>query len=428
MQDQARQLHIGLSLTATWLKGRPHDPADVSWQGNPADYYVRLARLAEAARLDFVFKPDALFLLPMMAGGQLGNEGLDPTVLLAAIARETEHIGLVTTASTTFNPPYVVARQLQTLHAISGGRAGWNIVTSIDGAENFGDAPMPSADERYQKAAEFTLVVRDLWQSYPYAAQVSGMGVAPIAHRGHHFSVRGPLSVAMPPAGPMPLFQAGASPTGRDFAASLADATFAATPEMAAGVELRGDLRRRAEAHGRNADAVRVLPGLYFFLAPTREEAWDMHRQAHAHMTPERRHKSVQSILGLDVSNLPPETRINSAMLPDSAEPVRSRTHAELLRRFIAAREPSVGELLARPEVVGSAHWVSVGTVEDVVDDIVAWFEAGAMDGFIALPGGSYQSVMLFFEQVVPRLAALGLFRKAYSGSTLREHLRMGPA
>lgn len=164
-----RQLHIGLCLAATWLKGRPHDPADQTWQKQPPnDFYVGLAKAAERAKLDFVFKPDALFLLPGMASGMLGFEGMDPTVLFAAIARETDRIGLVTTASTTFNPPFVVARQLQSLHWLSNGRAGWNIVTSIEGVPNFDASPMPSAEVRYRKAAEFTEIVRRLWQSYPF--------------------------------------------------------------------------------------------------------------------------------------------------------------------------------------------------------------------------------------------------------------------
>ena len=112
-------------------------------------------------------------------------------------------------------------------------------------------------------------------------------------------------------------------------------------------------------------------------------------------------------------------------MLPDPDRPVRSRTHADLLRRYIAQNEPTVAELLMRPEVVGSAHWVSVGTVDDVIRDIVEWREAGAIDGFIALPGGSWRSMQLFFDELMPRLSDMGLFRKEYQGTTLGEHLRL---
>ncbi|MGV6875852.1 NtaA/DmoA family FMN-dependent monooxygenase [Pseudochelatococcus sp. B33] len=421
-----KQLHIGLCLTETWLLGRRPEPADVEAQTqDPAGFYVGLAQAAEKAKLDFVFKPDTLVMRPGMAATSLAFVGLDLTVMLASIARSTEKIGLVTTASTTFNPPYVVARQIQSLHWISKGRAGWNIVTSIEGAENFGDAPMPPTDIRYRKAAEFTEVVRRLWQSYPHAALTGTADFAPIGHKGEFFSVAGPLNVPEHPAGPPPLFQAGASDIGREFAASVADATFASTPDMAAAIELRADLRSRAERLGRSPDAVRVLPGLYFFLARTREEAWEMHRQAHAHLTHRHRCDAVKFILGLDIGDLPADDQVTPDMLPASDLPVRSRTHADLLRRFIALNSPTVEELLSRPEVVGSAHWVSVGTVDDVLGDIVTWHEAGAIDGFIALPGGSLESLALFLDELVPALVERGLFRRDYEGSTLREHLRI---
>ena len=163
----AKQLHIGLSLTPTWLKGRTADDPEAQPANDPVEFNLALTRMAERAKLDFVFKPDYLMLHPGMGRGFVG---LDPTLLLTAIARETQKIGIVTTVSTSFNPPYVVARQIQSLHWISKGRAGLNIVTSIEGAQNFGDEPMPPPDVRYRKAAEFTQVMRELWQSYPHAA------------------------------------------------------------------------------------------------------------------------------------------------------------------------------------------------------------------------------------------------------------------
>jgi len=439
MRNQ-RHLTIGLSLTATWRKGiRPLDQAEVKASSRGSmEFNLLLARMAEAAKLDFVFKPDFGGGAPAAGDGGAGRGargsrpdgrtahaavGLDPMLMLTALARETDRIGLVTTASTTFNPPYVVARQLQSLNWISNGRAGWNIVTSIDGAHNFGDEPMPSPEARYRRAAEFTDVVRALWNSHPYGALTGDGAATQINHKGEFFAVRGPLGIPMHPAGRIPLFQAGASDTGRDFAASVADAIFGSIPDLASGVELRGDLRRRAAAKGRSPDDIRVLPGLYFFIADSREEARELHRLGHAHLGREKRLASVNSIVGLDIADLDDHDRVTAAMLPDPAAPVRSRTHADLLRRFIAENEPSVEQLLARPEVVGSAHWVSVGTADDIVRDIVAWRDAGAIDGIIALPGGSWRSMELFFGEVMPRLAEMGLFRKEYEGATLGEHL-----
>ncbi|CAO4163540.1 NtaA/DmoA family FMN-dependent monooxygenase [Methylorubrum populi] len=418
-----RQLHIGLSLTPTWLKGENAAPGDPGAGGDPVAFHLDLARAAERAKLDFVFKPDALLLYPPRAAVPRALAGLDPTILLAAIARGTERIGLVTTISTSFTAPYVAARQIQSLQWVSNGRAGVNVVTSIEGAENFGEAGMLPPDIRYRKAAEFTDVLQALWRSYPEAALDGAAMCSSIDHKGEFFRVRGPLNVPGHAAGPPALFQAGASETGRDFAAAIADATFAAAPDMEAGLALRTDLRRRAERHGRNPDDVRVLPGLYFFLAETREDAWEMHRRAHAHLTDQQRRACVTSVLGLDLGSLAPDARVTPDMLPSRDRPVRSRTHADLLRHFIETHTPSVADLLARPEVVGSAHWVCVGTVEDVASDIERWFQAGAIDGFIALPGGSASSLRLFLEVLVPVLAERGLFRRKYQGSTLRDHL-----
>lgn len=198
-------LCIGLSLAATWLSAsgwrRPDSRVE---QLHGAPFYRDVARRAEQACLDFVFRPDALFLdVPALARGP-GFSSLDPALLMAALAQDTRHIGLVTTAATSFNPPYVVARQLQSLDWISEGRAGWNIVTALDGSRNFGDAPMPPSAQRYRKALEFTEVVRALWRSYPQEAVLADREsgqyadvtrIAPIAHRGEYFSVQGPLNV-----------------------------------------------------------------------------------------------------------------------------------------------------------------------------------------------------------------------------------------
>jgi FMN-dependent oxidoreductase (nitrilotriacetate monooxygenase family) len=431
-----RQLCIGLSINATWMKGEGWRRSDsgVEKMGS-IDYYIDLAKMAEKAKLDFLFRADYLYVHPTMLGDSANFGSPDPTLIFAAIARETERIGMVTTISTTFNPPYAVARQLQSLHWLSNGRAGWNIVTSIEGAENFGDSPMPSPQERYAKAAEFTEVVQKLWDSFPSEAIVmdreTGMfsdreKVTAIDHSGEFFSVKGPLTLPAHPSGSIPFFQAGASDTGRSFAAKVADAIFAAMPDLESGVELRNDLKRRAEEQGRSPDAIKILPGLYFFLADTREEAHELHKEAHAHLSLERRHASLESVLDLDLRSFTLDHPVTIDMLPDPNQPVRSRTHADLLRRYITNHQPTVEEVLARPEVVGSAHWVSIGTVEDVLNDIIERFEAGAMDGFIALPGGSEKSMELFFEKLMPQLVERGLFRSEYAGVTLREHLRIG--
>lgn len=393
------------------------------------DEQVELALQAEEAKLDFVFKADYLVAHPDLIARNKGNVMLDPTLLFTAIAYATEKIGVVTTASTSFYPPYILARQLQSLNWISNGRVGWNIVTSIDGAENFGETGMPPSEERYAKAAECTELVRKLWRSHPYEVlkvdntEVIREMVKPIEHSGEYFEVKGPLNIPQHISGEMPLFQAGASEAGRNFAASVADAIFAAMPDIASGIELRQNLRRRAEKHGRKQDDVRVLPGLYFFIGDTYEEALEMHRQAHQHLTMEKRLALLEMVLGLDARGIPLESNIKEDMLPSREQTVRSKTHAELLRNFIIKNEPTVEQILERPEVVGSAHWVTIGTPQDVFQQIMERFEAGALDGFIAIPGGPQKSLDLFFSEVIPLFVKAGVFREEYTGSTLREHL-----
>jgi len=393
------------------------------------DEQVELALQAEEAKLDFVFKADYLVAHPDLIARNKGNVMLDPTLLFTAIAYATEKIGVVTTASTSFYPPYILARQLQSLNWISNGRVGWNIVTSIDGAENFGETGMPPSEERYAKAAECTELVRKLWRSHPYEVlkvdntEVIREMVKPIEHSGEYFEVKGPLNIPQHISGEMPLFQAGASEAGRNFAASVADAIFAAMPDIESGIELRQNLRRRAEKHGRKQDDVRVLPGLYFFIGDTYEEALEMHRQAHQHLTMEKRLALLEMVLGLDARGILLESKIKEDMLPSREQTVRSKTHAELLRNFIIKNEPTVEQILERPEVVGSAHWVAIGTPQDVFQQIMERFEAGALDGFIAIPGGPQKSLDLFFSEVIPLFVKAGVFREEYTGSTLREHL-----
>lgn len=427
------KLHIGMSLAPTWLSGDAWRRSDSEIeQVYSSDYALDIAKRSEAAKLDFVFRPDSLFLNMEALESGPGFGSLDPTIQLASIARETSRIGLLTTISTTFVPPYVVARQLQSLNWISGGRVGWNIVTALDGNENFGLSEMPSAQERYERAAEFAEIVRRLWESYPADALLTDRSsgryadstqVRPIDHDGTHLRVKGPLNLPAFGNTRIPLIQAGASPDGRNFASSVADAIFASTPDIEAATELRQDLRRRAEGHGRQASDIRLMPGFSLYLAQSREEAAALFNETHARTDSARKFASVLAMTGLDLSDWPQQRRVTSADLPPLPEKLRSRTHAELLRRLILREEPTVADLLTRPEVIGSAHWQIMGTVDDAVAEIAKWQSAGAIDGFIAVPGGSVSSMRLVLDELVPRLAEMGLFRSDYSGKTFLDHL-----
>lgn len=431
--SQHSPLCIGMALAFSWLSKNAWRRDDSRVEDiYYSDLYIELAKRAEAAKLDFLFRPDTLFLNQHAIEHEPGFSSLDPMVLLASLASHTQHIGLVATASTALLPPYAVARQLQSLQWISQGRAGWNIVTALEGQGNFGQEAMLPSQQRYQKAAEFTQVVKKLWRSYPQSAVIadahSGQYADPkqikaIDHQGEYFSVQGPLNIPASPYGDVALFQAGASEFGRDFAAKTAHAIFAASPDIESGIELRQDLQRRAKQQGRDPQEIKVLPGLSLFLAPTKEQAEQLHRDTHSNLGLERRFEYLKQALGVDFSSYPLDRTIGPDQLPQGSTPVRSLTHAQLLRRLIERERPSLEALLNSPEVIGSAHWLVIGTPEDAVAAIVKRAEANSMDGFIAVPSGSWQSVTLFLEQVMPRLAELGLAHREYRGRTLSDNL-----
>ncbi|MEY8827146.1 NtaA/DmoA family FMN-dependent monooxygenase [Sedimentitalea sp. XS_ASV28] len=429
MAENKKILHIGMSLAATWLDEK--DSVAFSAKANdtyPIESDIELCRMSETAKLDFMFLPDTLFANPRgLRGGQGPGPGsLDPTLKLAALSQHSSHVGLLTTVSTTFFPPYIVARQLQTLHWLSGGRAGWNIVTALDGHRNFGFDDMPSPDEKYARAAEFTEVVRRLWASNP-APGTEGYDqslIQPIEHEGSYFKVAGPLNVRAPNSDRIPLIQAGASETGREFAAQVADAIFASTPDKDAAISLRADLRKRAVAHGREADDIVIMPGLNCYLAETRAEAQDLFMETNASIDRGRRLDMVKKMIGIDLTDWPDDRPIRAADLPALPGTLRSRTHSELLRRMIQRDEPTVSELLQRPESAGSGHWRIIGTVDDAAEQIAEWHRDGAIDGFINVPGGGVDSMKRTLHDLIPQLAQRGLFRKDYKSKSFLGHLR----
>lgn len=431
-----RPLIAGLSLASTWLSGSAWRRVDSQVERHhDVDLYVELAQRAESACLDFVFRPDTVFLDPVSQAQGPGTGALDPTLLLACVARATRHIGVVTTMSTSFQDPFHIARSLESLQVISRGRAAWNLVTGLEGQGNFGHRPLLEADARYRQAEESLKVVQALLCSYPADAlrldRDSGLyadvqAIRSIDHRGAHFQVQGPLTLPSGRFGRVPIFQAGASEDGRSFAARHADAVFAATPTLEAARELRTDLQRRAVLAGRSAHEVRVLPGLSLYLACTRAQAQELFEQAHAHLDRAQRLTKLASILGITIAGLPTGRRLGPEDFPEPAQPVRSRTHADLLRRRIASDQPTLDTLLSLPEVVSSAHWQVVGTPADAVEQVLAWRASNAIDGFIALPGGSLGSLDLFLTAMVPTLQVAGRLRGAYDTGGLLDQLDVG--
>lgn len=413
---------IGMSLAPTWLANEGWRQPDSGIEGLfSADYALETAKACEAAHLDFVFRPDASFLPLEILERSFGFASLDPTLLMAAIARETENIGLMTTISTTFSDPYSVARQVMTLQWITRGRAGWNVVTGLDGHTNFGLPERPSSEDRHAMAAEFVAVARALWESFPNEALLvdreSGRyadikRISPINHKGAHLSVAGPLNLPAFDGPRIPLMQAGGSPLGIDLAGQMADMVFAQTSDMASALRMQEALGARASAHGRTPQDVRLLPGLSLYLANTREEAMALFLANHRRIPLALKLEQLKARLGLDLTDYPLDRRLSEADLPkldgEPGEYIRD------IHDMIARTQPTVEALLESPQALRSVHWQIIGTVEDARQQILEWFDNGAVDGFIAVPGGTKHSLDLTLNELVPGLAAAGAFRSGY--------------
>jgi FMN-dependent oxidoreductase (nitrilotriacetate monooxygenase family) len=378
------------------------------------DDFVQKAQLAEQARVDAVFFADSQGVGPR----GVGFAYLDPLILLPAIARETKHIGLVATASTTYGPPYALARAISSIDHISHGRAGWNIITTMEPtvARNFGSDVPPSRDERYRRAAEFAEVVEKLWASWrddvTQRWDVERLDRQPIDHRGEYFSVAGPLQLPRSPQGKPVIFQAGASDQGIDLAARFADAVFSVGLTEGASRDYRERLHKEARNRRGESAQVLVLPGIFLTVGSTEDEVRRLLHQAENSLDGTDALLRFAARFGLDADGLdldgpvPPEVTASDAS--------RSIGFARGSVDFAA----SVPDLTLRRFIVsgGGGHRRIFGTPQSISDGLVGWVERGAADGFTVF----VESLPQFATHVVPLLQERGAHRREYSSSTLR--------
>ncbi|MGN6162423.1 MAG: LLM class flavin-dependent oxidoreductase [Marmoricola sp.] len=425
-----RELHLNAFL----MEAGHHEAAWRLPESNPrADFdlghWIRLARLAEEARFDSIFLADGPAL---MGTGEFRPPGqLEPLTLLTALAQFTSRIGLIATVSSTYNEPYNLARRLASVDHVSGGRAGWNIVTSAgaDEAANFGLTTRPSHAERYARADEFLAVAKALWDSWENEAvladKVSGRYADPsrlhrINHVGEHFSVAGPLNVQRPPQGYPLLVQAGSSEDGRKFAATHAEAIFTAHQTYESAAEFYGDIKKRALAAGRRPESVVVLPGIVPILGGTEAEAQARARVFDEARVPEYGLGQLAHVFELEPSDFDLDGPLPKSVL---ARPTLegSQSRSDLIIDLALRENLTVRQILARLGG-GRGHFTAVGTPEQIADIIVDWFERGAADGFNIMAPALPVDLEAFIEHVLPILRARGLFREDYRGTTLREH------
>ena len=399
-------------------------------QAHTLGHWAHLARVAEAGCFDAFFIADAL----TMSGGLATDATTwpDPVAVLAAVAGATERIGLIGTSSTTYNDPYTVARQFATLDHLSGGRAGWNVVTTANAtaADNYGAEGLPSHDDRYERGEEFVDVVLGLWDCWDEDAVVADRArgvyadverIRPLDHQGKHFQVRGPLPIPRSPQGRLPLAQAGSSGTGMRLGARVADLVFTTQFDPAASRAFAQELRALVTAAGRAPDAVKVMPGVTPIIGRTPQEAQELARELGSLVSEEATLKFMTAsfggldFYGYDLDAPFPDLR---DQLPSSA----SVSRPELFIRTALEEGLTLRQMLQRIGL-SIGHRSLVGTPDTIADDLQRWFEADAADGFIVIPADMPGGLEDFVEEVVPRLQSRGLFRTEYAGRTLREHL-----
>lgn len=412
---------VGYHESAWKLRGASSDPASV---------FATLEQSAQAAErglLDAVFFADSPGL-EIFRAGYFPQVGFDPLELLAALSRTTARVGLVATASTTYSAPYDLARRFATIDHLSGGRAGWNIVTTryAGAAGNFGLTAHPAHSERYERADEFVDVVTKLWESWDEAAvvadPVSGVWadtslIRPVAFEGRFFSVSGALTLPRSPQGRPAFAQAGSSGPGIDLAGKHADLVFTAQPSIAAGQAFRSSIRDSAVRHGRSPDDVVVMPGVAYVLGSTSSEAAALRAALEDAVDPEFRWRNLAHNAGLDASLIDPSRPLSQEAIASAARTSRTDDVIRL------GREKPFREVAA--ELTGLPGGLEfTGTPEQFADLIESWVVSGAADGFTLQPAVLPSGIELFTDHVVPLLQKRGLHRTSYTASTLRGHLR----
>jgi N-acetyl-S-(2-succino)cysteine monooxygenase len=429
-----RTMNLGAFVheTGQHVAGWRH-PGGHAGSGTDFAQAIDFARTAERGKFDLLFLADSAAVSTSGSKESRRRMGkvvkFEPITLLSALAAVTQNLGLVATASSTFTEPYMLARQFASLDQISGGRAGWNLVTSNNEAEaqNYSRETHYAHADRYDRAVEFAQVVVGLWDSWDEDAFVrdpeTGVFYDPdkvhaLNHRGKHFSVRGPLNVARSPQGRPVLVQAGASDTGRDLAASTAELVFTAQTTFEQGKEFYSDVRSRLARYGRRQDEVKIMPGFYPVVAATESEAREKFDFLQSLIHPSVGISVLEHTIGVHgLDKLPLDGPV-----PEMADTNGPLSRQRLLLDAARRDKLTLWELCllnAGPR----GHVLAVGTPSQVADMMEHWFLNGAADGFNVMPAWLPGSLTDFVDMVIPELQRRGLFRTEYEGMTLRENL-----
>ena len=426
-----RQLRLGAFMrpisihTGAWRYPGAFPDANFNFS-----HIKRFIQKLEHGKFDAFFMADHLAVLNMPINALKRSHtvtSFEPFTLLSALAGATERIGLVATGSTTFDEPYHVARRFASLDHISGGRAGWNIVTTAnpDAALNFGREDQMEHDERYRRAREFYDVVTGLWDSFADDAFVrdvdSGVYVDPekmhtLNHKGKYLSVRGPLNIARPIQGWPVIVQAGASEAGKQLAAETAEAVFTSGGTLATAQALYEDIKGRMDKLRRPRDNMKILPGAFVVVGDTDEEAQAKRARLDSLVHYDSAISSLSVALGTDASGFDPD-----GPLPDIPETNAGRSGRQ--RVIDAARRDNLTVRQLAQRVGGFGGLSFVGTPNRIADQMEEWLVSHACDGFNIMFPFLPQGLDDFVDRVIPELQRRGIFRREYEGTTLRENL-----
>ena len=425
---ERRMMRIGTFLAGTGSNMASwRHPTAVPDAAINLDYYRRLTRKAEDAKLDFAFFGDGLYISEKSHPNFLNR--FEPLTLLAALAMDTTHIGLAATLSTTYSDPYTVARQFMSIDHISNGRAGWNVVTSpLEGsALNYNKPEHPAHDLRYRMAEEYIEVAKGLWDSWEDGAfvrdQASGEFIDPdrmhrLNHVGEFFSVQGPLNISRSPQGRPVLIQAGSSEAGRGFAAKIADAVFTGQANRASAEEFSTDVKGRAAAAGRNPDEVLIMPGCSPIVGRTTEEA----EQKYLEIAGLVEVNQALNYLGRFFNDLDFTQYDLDAPFPELGDYGRNgwESSTDSIKKTAREKELTLREMAMQ---VTTPRHEFIGTADQVADTMQEWFESGGCDGFMLSGAVLPQGFDDFVDHVLPILKERGLFRTEYEAGTLRGNL-----
>ncbi|WP_437307256.1 LLM class flavin-dependent oxidoreductase [Sorangium sp. So ce388] len=429
MTHRPGQLHLNAFLMsvghheASWRL-----PESDPFANTNVEHFKNLARIAERGRLDSLFLADSPVLWNNVGRRPAGT--LEPTVLLAALAGVTQHIGLIATASTTYNEPFNLARRFASLDHISGGRAGWNIVTTagVDAARNFNLEELPAHSDRYARAAEFIDVSLKLWDSWeddaPLGDKENGVWgddrkIHAPRHVGRYFKVEGALNVPRPPQGYPLLVQAGSSEDGKELAARYAEAVFTAQQTLADAQQFYTDLKARVRALGRDPEGIKILPGIVPVIGATEAEAQALDAELDRLIKPEYAKRQLAQTLRVKPEDLDLDAELPKD-LPSEDQIEGAKSRYTLIVTLARRERLTVRQLIGRLGG-GRGHRTFAGTPEQVADAIQHWWEQGAADGFNVMPPVLPSGLEAFVDHVVPILQRRGLFRTEYEGSTLRD-------